>query len=90
MTEQSEDMLVLEGGDFLWTVLGTYRWHKMLKVLVVRFHQAGSSTRIKLSYNVSQLALILSLERSALPEIQSLCERINAKILEIKEVKKKK
>ncbi len=82
---EAPELLVLKGGDFLWTVLGTYRWHKILKTLTVSFRKMENKVSIKLNYDVSRLATVFSLVKTAKAEVEALKKKLDAKIVEMKE-----
>ena len=82
---EASELVVFKGGDFLWTVLGTYRWHKIVKTITVSFQKIDEKLRIKLNYDVSRLATTFSLIRSAKHEIEGIRKKLDAKIIEMKE-----
>jgi len=85
--DETSELIVLKGGDFLWTVLGTYRWHKIVKVLSISFKMHGDKLSIKLHYNISRLATVFSPFRSARHEIEALGRKLDAKIINVKELR---
>jgi len=82
---EAPELLVLKGGDFLWTLLGTYRWHKIVKTVTVSFERRDDKLNVKLNYDVSRLATVFSLMKSARYEIEALQKKLDAKIIEIRE-----
>ncbi|MEM0011290.1 MAG: hypothetical protein QXT84_06325 [Candidatus Bathyarchaeia archaeon] len=82
---EAPELLVLRGGDFFWTVLGTYRWDKVVKTLIVNFEERGGSTDVKLHYDVSRLGSILSPLKSAKHEIETLQKKLEAELVELNE-----
>jgi len=85
--DETSELIVLKGGDFLWTVLGTYRWHKIVKVLSISFKKHGDKLNVKLHYDISRLATVFSPFRSARHEIEALGKRLDAKIIDVKELR---
>lgn len=82
---EAPELLVLKGGDFLWTVLGTYRWEKVTKTLTINFEKGLTTTNIRLRYDVSRLGSILSPQRSARYEIEALRRMLEADVIELRE-----
>ncbi|RLG09790.1 MAG: hypothetical protein DRN64_03550 [Thaumarchaeota archaeon] len=81
---ESSDLIVFKGGDLLWTLLGTYRWYKIMKTLAISLQRSGNIVKIKLNYDISYLALIFPLIKTIRKEIEELAKNLDAKILKLK------
>jgi len=81
---ESSDLIVFKGGDLLWTLLGTYRWYKIMKTLAISLQRSGNIVKIKLNYDISYLALIFPLIKTIKKEIEELAKNLDAKILKLK------